>query len=277
MDGDLDELLDALQQEYQAELLAAEEARKSAPLRNEPVRRQRDRSGCCAGGCGAGGARLCISSSTSPSAPSSAVAWYLVAAALYNHHLSIARPLDPDGVWFAVVAAPPLAIFLLYHVVLEILSGGRTPGKRLAALRIVARDGNTPSAGALLARNVFRLIDSFPMVYGVGLIATMLTRNQARIGDLAAGTLLVHERVRDRRGAAAERRPARSAARSAAGAEVADRSCCSAGAASIRAEARVQARRAAVAAALSRRRRPTRSPAGERQRRAQPRSGRHGR
>jgi uncharacterized membrane protein SpoIIM required for sporulation len=116
-----------------------------------------------------------------------------VAAALYNHHLSIARPLEPDGVWFALVVGPPLAIFLLYHVVLEVLTSGRTPGKRLAALRIVARDGATPNVGALLVRNVFRVIDSLPVVYGVGLVTSMIRADHVRIGDLAAGTLLVYD------------------------------------------------------------------------------------
>ena len=50
-----------------------------------------------------------------------------------------------------------------------------------------------PRVGALLTRNVFRLVDSFPVAYGVGLVATMVTRNHVRIGDLAAGTLLVYD------------------------------------------------------------------------------------
>jgi uncharacterized membrane protein SpoIIM required for sporulation/uncharacterized RDD family membrane protein YckC len=122
-----------------------------------------------------------------------ALAWYVVAAALYNHHLSIARPLEPGAAWFALVIAPPLAIFLLYHLVLEVLTSGSTPGKRLAALRIVARDGATPTVGALLVRNVFRVIDSLPIVYGVGLVTSMLRDDHVRIGDLAAGTLLVYD------------------------------------------------------------------------------------
>lgn len=122
-----------------------------------------------------------------------AIAWYVVAAPLYNHHLSIARPLDPDGLWFALVVGPPFAIFLLYHIVLEVLMSGRTPGKRLAAVRIVARDGATASVGALLVRNAFRLIDSLPVVYGVGLVTSIIRADHGRIGDLAAGTLLVYD------------------------------------------------------------------------------------
>lgn len=124
------------------------------------------------------------------------VAWYVVAALLYNRSWSILAPLEPDAAWFGGVVIPAAAIFFLYHYVLEIAMRGRTPGKRMAGVRIVARDGSVPLLAALLTRNVFRLIDSFPAFYTVGLIATMLTRDHVRIGDLAAGTLLVYERAR---------------------------------------------------------------------------------
>jgi uncharacterized RDD family membrane protein YckC len=123
------------------------------------------------------------------------LAWYLTAAVLYNGRWSIGAPFEPDTLWFAAVVVPPVTIFLLYHVVLELAMRGRTPGKRMAGVRIVTRDGNIPGLGATVTRNVFRLIDSFPLVYSVGLIATMLTRDHVRIGDLAAGTLLVYDRA----------------------------------------------------------------------------------
>jgi uncharacterized membrane protein SpoIIM required for sporulation/uncharacterized RDD family membrane protein YckC len=122
-----------------------------------------------------------------------AIAWYVVAAPLYNRHLSFARPLEPDAAWFVFVIGPPLAIFLLYHIVLEVLMAGQTPGKRLAAVRIVAQDGATPTVGALLVRNIFRVIDSLPVMYGVGLLTSMIRADHVRIGDLAAGTLLVYD------------------------------------------------------------------------------------
>jgi uncharacterized RDD family membrane protein YckC len=123
------------------------------------------------------------------------LAWYLTGAVLYNGRLNIGAPFEPDTLWFAAVVVPPAAIFLLYHFVLELAMHGRTPGKRIAGVKIVTRDGNTPSMGALITRNLFRLIDSFPLVYSVGLIAAMLTRDHVRIGDLAAGTLLIYDRT----------------------------------------------------------------------------------
>lgn len=122
-----------------------------------------------------------------------ASAWYVLAAPLYNHHLSLARPPETDSAWFALVVGPPLAIFLLYHTVLEVLMSGRTPGKRLAAVRVLARDGAPPSVGALLVRNIFRLIDGLPVLYGLGLVTSMLRADHVRIGDLAAGTVLAYD------------------------------------------------------------------------------------
>jgi uncharacterized RDD family membrane protein YckC len=124
-----------------------------------------------------------------------ALAWFTVAALIFNGRLKLTPPLTNDAHWFIWVVAPALAIYFLYHCALELLMRGRTPGKRMAGVRLVARDGGMPSAGALLTRNVFRLLDSLPVFYGVGLTTTIVTREHLRIGDMAAGTLLVYERT----------------------------------------------------------------------------------
>jgi uncharacterized RDD family membrane protein YckC len=120
------------------------------------------------------------------------VAWYIVAAMLYNSSLHINAPLSPDSAWFVYVIAPAAAIYFLYHPVWEVATRGHTPGKRMAGVQIVSKEGGAPGVGSLLARNVFRLVDSFPIAYAVGLVTTMVTRHHVRIGDLAAGTLLVY-------------------------------------------------------------------------------------
>jgi uncharacterized RDD family membrane protein YckC len=120
------------------------------------------------------------------------VAWYVVAALLNNGDWSLVAPLSPNAGWFVYVVAPPAVVYFLYHPVWEVTTRGLTPGKRMAGLQIVSRDGGSASVGSLLTRNVFRLIDSFPIAYALGLVTTMFTRNHVRIGDLAAGTLLVY-------------------------------------------------------------------------------------
>ncbi len=105
---------------------------------------------------------------------------------------------EPATVLTFLVIVPPTLIYLLYHPVLEVLMRGRTPGKRMAGVRTVTLEGHTPGAGPILLRNVFRLVDSLPMFYVVGLGVAFFTARQVRLGDLAAGTLLVYEQARGR-------------------------------------------------------------------------------
>jgi len=90
-----------------------------------------------------------------------------------------------------VVFLVPLVIYFFYHPVLELLLRGQSPGKRMAGVRVVSVNGGTPGVSAVLVRNVFRLIDCLPMLYFVGLVTTFLSAQRVRIGDMAAGTLLV--------------------------------------------------------------------------------------
>ena len=122
-----------------------------------------------------------------------AVAWYVVATLIYNGAATLRMPAGPGPAWFGVLL-PALAIYFLYHPVVEVVMRGQTPGKRSAGIRIVTRAGGAPGVGALLVRNVFRLIDCLPVAYGVGLMLMLLTRESLRCGDMAAGTLLVYQR-----------------------------------------------------------------------------------
>jgi uncharacterized RDD family membrane protein YckC len=117
-----------------------------------------------------------------------ALAWLLVARLVIGGDFGSSAPA-----WLFGAILPAAAIYLLYHPVLEIAMQGQTPGKRWIHLRIVTADGSVPGAGALLMRNVFRLLDSMPAFYALGLLVMFCTRDQVRIGDLAAGTLVVHE------------------------------------------------------------------------------------
>lgn len=118
-----------------------------------------------------------------------ACAWLLGAYYLFNVPLK----LKTAGALWSVL--PAAIIYFLYHPILEVAMHGRTPGKRMAGVRILSRDGGQPSTAALLLRNVFRLIDSLPATYMIGLICCFITANRVRIGDMAAGTLLVLDDV----------------------------------------------------------------------------------
>lgn len=117
-----------------------------------------------------------------------AVAWFAVGSLIVGGGFGAGG----SAFLFAVVL-PALAIYFLYHPVLEIVMQGQTPGKRWIHLRVVTADGGTPGVGAHLVRNLFRILDSMPVFYALGLGVMFVTRDQVRIGDLAAGTLVVYD------------------------------------------------------------------------------------
>jgi uncharacterized RDD family membrane protein YckC len=83
-----------------------------------------------------------------------------------------------------------------WDVAWETLGGGRTPGKRLLGLRVVRADGAPVGLAESLVRNLLRAIE-LPIGYAPGVLAIALGARRQRLGDLAAGTLVVRERRYD--------------------------------------------------------------------------------
>ena len=84
------------------------------------------------------------------------------------------------------------ALEWFYPVLFELLPGAATPGKRLLGLRVVMDDGLPVTPGASLLRNLLRAADFLPVAYGLGLLSLLLRSDFRRLGDVAAGTLVVH-------------------------------------------------------------------------------------
>jgi len=79
----------------------------------------------------------------------------------------------------------------LYPLVFEFLPRGATPGKRALGLRVVMDSGLPLTLSASVTRNVLRAADYLPMLYGFGLLTVLLRGDSKRLGDVAAGTLVV--------------------------------------------------------------------------------------
>ena len=84
------------------------------------------------------------------------------------------------------------ALEWFYPVVFELTLAGATPGKRALGLRVVMDSGLPITPAASLLRNLLRAADFLPLGYGFGVIAMLWRPDFKRIGDLAAGTLVVH-------------------------------------------------------------------------------------
>ncbi|WP_367347273.1 RDD family protein [Stenotrophomonas bentonitica] len=96
-------------------------------------------------------------------------------------------------------------MFLLmwaYTIVQEAV-WGRTVGKRVLGLRVVAQDGAPIGWMAAITRNLLRTVDMLPFAYALGLLSSLFDRNGRRLGDLVAGTVVVHDSARPLSGSVA--------------------------------------------------------------------------
>ncbi|QSO52255.1 RDD family protein [Alicyclobacillus curvatus] len=86
-------------------------------------------------------------------------------------------------------------VFWGYFIALEAALSGQTIGKRVMKIRAVGRDGRPLSFYAAAIRNLLRLVDFLPAGYLVGLIVAVIDGQERRLGDLAAGTVVVQDRM----------------------------------------------------------------------------------
>ena len=82
-----------------------------------------------------------------------------------------------------------------YYIFFEMLWNGQSPGKRRVGLRVMRMDGTPITLSESIIRNLVRLVDFLPAYYGVGVIAMFINSQSRRLGDLAAGTVVVHDRA----------------------------------------------------------------------------------
>jgi uncharacterized RDD family membrane protein YckC len=94
----------------------------------------------------------------------------------------------------AIYAVVFFLVFWGYDVAFEVLSSGRTPGKRWNGLRVVRTEGQAIGFLASAARNLLRLVDFLPSFYLIGIISILATGKNQRLGDIVAGTVVVRER-----------------------------------------------------------------------------------
>jgi uncharacterized RDD family membrane protein YckC len=103
--------------------------------------------------------------------------------------------LEVQGAALAILwIVTSFIVFWGYFFIFEGLWQGRTPGKRTQRLRVVRTDGHPMSGAQMFVRNLLRIVDFLPAYYAAGAVSIVLTRRSQRIGDLAAGTLVIRER-----------------------------------------------------------------------------------
>ena len=131
---------------------------------------------------------------------------YLIWFAAFLLLVFLAATLLPGIKAFSKISAQwavAIVIFIIflfnwgYFTLFEAFWNGRTPGKRVARIRVIQRSGRAIGLFESMARNLVRYVDQFPFFYAVGVITMFVTKQHQRLGDLAAGTLVVRDREQE--------------------------------------------------------------------------------
>jgi uncharacterized RDD family membrane protein YckC len=88
-------------------------------------------------------------------------------------------------------------VFLIsfgYFAFFEAIWNGQTPGKRLTRLRVIQDSGRPITAYQAVTRNMMRIADYLPGLYLTGIISVLVSKQNKRLGDFVAGTVVVHEK-----------------------------------------------------------------------------------
>lgn len=101
-----------------------------------------------------------------------------------------------DDLLVAGLSAVAISIVVLgYFAGFEAFNEGRTLGKRSVGIRVVTMEGDSIGFLAAFLRNLLRLVDFLPLIYVVGSITILTTRTNQRLGDIAANTIVIRERL----------------------------------------------------------------------------------
>lgn len=121
-----------------------------------------------------------------------ALAWAIDALIRYGGLFIVFIALLPFGDMGGGLFLITLFLVEWFYPVLFEVRRGATPGKRALGLSVVHDNGTPIGWPASLIRNLLRVIDFFPIFYGAGLLSMLTNRQFKRLGDLAAGTLVVY-------------------------------------------------------------------------------------
>lgn len=118
----------------------------------------------------------------------------LIKAALTLLTMWVFRGFDRADVSGAIVAVMYFVWLIVYELFFELAWRGRTPGKFTMGIQVVDVTGGPAGVSAIVVRNVMRAIDG-SLLYVPALISALVTERNQRLGDLAAGTIVVRERT----------------------------------------------------------------------------------
>jgi len=129
--------------------------------------------------------------------------WIALAIVLFSTALSSVSVFSTEAfldssVWvLAVLFLVFFAVYWGYFAFFELWTNGQSPGKKHMKIRVVTVEGSPVSFANVAIRSLLRVIDALPFGYAVAGLFMFITKRSQRLGDLAAGTVVISEAVPD--------------------------------------------------------------------------------
>ena len=125
--------------------------------------------------------------------PVRCMAFLIDALIRYSIISGVATALGSGGrVGMGVLLIIAFLILWLYPVIFELTPAAATPGKRAMGIQVMMANGLPLTPAGCLIRNLMRAVDMLPLLYGFAIVSVLMRRDARRLGDLAAGTIVVY-------------------------------------------------------------------------------------
>jgi len=124
--------------------------------------------------------------------------YYAIAVNIVQHFSASHKSADNNMPFLHNISAVYLLLLLpvlLYHLFFEVAMNGQSIGKKLIGIRVIGEDGGRPALHQYLIRWLIRPFDFAVSFYLVGLLTVVLSKKNQRLGDLAAGTLVIKTKI----------------------------------------------------------------------------------
>ena len=125
--------------------------------------------------------------------PVRCMAFLIDALIRYTIISGVAATLGAGGrVGIGVLLIAAFLVLWLYPVIFELTPAAATPGKRVMGIQVMMANGLPLTPAGCLIRNLMRVVDMLPLMYGFAIVSILMRRDARRLGDLAAGTIVVY-------------------------------------------------------------------------------------
>ena len=126
------------------------------------------------------------------------IAYLMVVSEVLESYLASTKTSDRSLPFAYNISSVEILLYvplLLYHLMSELLMNGQSIGKKIVGIRVISASGNRPSVYQFLLRWLIRPFDTYFFLLPA-LICMLVSKKTQRLGDLAAGTLVIKTRVK---------------------------------------------------------------------------------